>query len=640
MNTGTQTAATPITSGRSQAGMCDRPEGSPAHGRDARCDAAPLLPWLCESPALAMPHDTALIAMIAAGIGLAFVLGLLATRLRLPALVGYVLAGVVIGPFTPGFHADLGLAQQLSEIGVILLMFGVGIHFSIADLLAVRRIAVPGAVVQIAVATLLGAATSQLWGWSWGAGIVFGLCLSVASTVVLLRAMESRGMLDSIDGRIAVGWLIVEDLATVLVLVLLPAFAEPLGGVPPEDAGGLGATLALTVIKVAAFVAVMFVVGRRAVPWLLERVARIGSREMFTLAVLAVALGTAVGAAALFDVSFALGAFFAGVVVNGSDLSHEAASDALPLQDAFAVLFFVAVGMLFDPQIAIDRPLAVVAVVLIVMIGKSLGAFFIVIAFRYPVRTALTISASLAQIGEFSFILAALALSLGLIPQEGQSLIVAGAILSISLNPLAFWAADRATRWFNAHPKLIAALERTPGELAALPAQAQEEQLRDHAIIVGYGRVGGAIGELLAMRGIPFIAIDHSRERVLSLRERGRLVLFGDAARPGVLQLAHPERARLLVVATPDPYQSRAIIDRARAANPAIEAVARAHSDEERGYLEAHGADIALVGEHELAFALAHHALVKMGCGDDAADATVDELRRRHVGELSTPDEP
>jgi CPA2 family monovalent cation:H+ antiporter-2 len=288
----------------------------------------------------------------------------------------------------------------------------------------------------------------------------------------------------------------------------------------------------------------------------------------------------------------------------------------------------------------IDRPLAVLAVVAIVMLGKSFGAFVIVLGFRYPVRTALTISASLAQIGEFSFVLAALALSLGLFPQEGQSLIVAGAILSISLNPLAFWTADRATRWFNARPKLVAALERAPGDPVAIPAEVEDERLRDHAIVVGYGRVGGAIGELLAMRGIPFVAIDHSRERVLTLRERGLLVLFGDAARPGVLQLAHPERARLIVVATPDPYQSRAIIARARAANPSIEAVARAHRDKERRYLEAHGANVALVGEHELAFSLAHHALVKMGCDDDTADATVDELRRRRDPELTASDQP
>jgi monovalent cation:H+ antiporter-2, CPA2 family len=578
-----------------------------------------------------MPHETALIATIAAGIGLAFVFALLATRLKLPPLVGYVLAGIAIGPFTPGFIADSGLAQQLSEIGVILLMFGVGIHFSLADLLAVRRIALPGAVVQIAIATALGTVIALVWGWSWGAGLVFGLCLSVASTVVLLRAMESRGMLDSVDGRIAVGWLIVEDLATVLVLVLLPALAVPLGGAAPDGApGGLAMTVAATLGKVTAFVVLMLVVGRRVVPWLLERVARMGSREMFTLAVLAVALGIAFGAAALFGVSFALGAFLAGMVVNGSDLSHEAASDALPLQDAFSVLFFVAVGMLFDPQILIDRPFAVLSVVLVVMIGKSIAAFAIVLAFRYPVRTALTISASLAQIGEFSFILAALALSLGLLPPEGQSLIVAGAILSISLNPVAFWAADRASRGIASRPRLRAAFERGAPAVAPLPS-AQDAQLRDHAIIAGYGRVGSAIGDILARQGIPFVAIDHDRDVVLSLRERGRVALFGDAARAGVLQQAHPERARLLVVATPDPFQARAVVDRARAANPGIEIVARAHSDEQRSYLERHGARIVLVGEHELAFALAHHVLMQMGCGDDAADAAIDHIRRHRV---------
>ncbi len=580
-------------------------------------------------------HETALIAMIAAGIGLAFVLALAATRLRLPPLVGYVLAGVALGPFTPGFEADVSLAQQLSEIGVILLMFGVGIHFSLADLLAVRRIAVPGAVVQIVMATLLGALVAWWWGWPWGSGLVFGLCLSVASTVVLLRAMESRGMLDSIDGRIAVGWLIVEDLATVLVLVLLPALAEALGGRAPDGASSsLLATVGLTLAKVAAFLALMFVVGRRLVPWLLERVAQMGSREMFTLAVLAVALGIAFGASALFGVSFALGAFLAGMVVNGSDLSHEAASDALPLQDAFSVLFFVAVGMLFDPSILVERPFAVLMVVLIVMIGKSIAAFCIVLVFRYPARTALTISASLAQIGEFSFILAALAMSLGLLPPEGQSLIVAGAILSISLNPMAFWGADRACTWLRARPRLLAALERGSAAIPATPANLEDSRLRDHAIIVGFGRVGGSIGDILASRKLPFIAIDHSRERVLYLREHGVAAIFGDAARPGVLQLAHPELARLLVVATPDPYQSRAVIDRARAANPNIETLARAHGTQERAYLEEHGAKVVLVGEHELAFSLAHHALLRMGCNDDTADAAIDEARR---GRTSQP---
>ncbi|HUF35589.1 MAG TPA: cation:proton antiporter [Gemmatimonadales bacterium] len=448
-----------------------------------------------------MPHPTALIATIAAGIGLAFLFGLLAVRLRLPPLVGYLLAGVAIGPFTPGFVADIGLAQQLAEIGVILLMFGVGIHFSVGDLLAVRRIAVPGAAVQIAIATVLGAGAARLWGWSWGSGIVFGLCLSVASTVVLLRALEDRGLLDSVDGRIAVGWLVVEDLATVLVLVLLPALAVQLGGSGGGAAGGsLVSTLGLTLAKVSAFVALMFVVGRRAVPWLLERVARIGSRELFTLSVLTVALGIAVGASALFGVSFALGAFFAGMVVNGSDLSHEAAADALPLQDAFSVLFFVAVGMLFDPTILIRQPLEVLAVVLIVLVGKSVGAFWIVVAFRYPVHTALTISASLAQIGEFSFILAALGVGLRLLPAEGQSLIVAGALLSISVNPFVFGAATRLSRWIGARPELLARLE---GAVDEPVAAAEGPALRDHVIIVGYGRVGGTIGAALARQDIP-----------------------------------------------------------------------------------------------------------------------------------------
>jgi CPA2 family monovalent cation:H+ antiporter-2 len=575
-----------------------------------------------------MSHDTALIAMIAGGIGLAFVLGLLATRLRLPPLVGYILAGVALGPFTPGWFGDVHLAQQLAEIGVILLMFGVGIHFSLADLLAVRRIALPGAIVQITVATLLGLVVTQFWGWSWGSGIVFGLCLSVASTVVLLRAMEARGMLDTLDGRIAVGWLIVEDLATVLVLVLLPALAVSLGGTSPDGSGGhLAVTLLVTLAKVGAFVAFMYFVGRRVVPWLLERVARTGSREMFTLAVLAVALGIAFGAAALFDVSFALGAFFAGMVVNGSDLSHEAANDALPLQDAFSVLFFVAVGMLFDPNILITAPLDVLTVLLIIMVGKSIAAFFIVIAFGYRARTALTISASLAQIGEFSFILVALAMHLGLLPREAQSLIVAGAILSIALNPIAFLGCDRVARWLNRRPRFLDALEHTGSDVVAVPAEL-DDGVSDHAIIIGYGRVGSAIGEILVRLGIPFVAIDDNRERVLALRERGRSVLFGDAARPGVLDHAHPERARLLVAATPDPYQARAIIDRARAANPAIECVARAHSDDARKYLEEHGADLVLVGEHELAFGLAHHALVRLGCDDNTADDAVAEFRR------------
>ena len=575
-----------------------------------------------------MPHDTALIVTIAAGLGLALIFGLIAVRLRLPPLVGYLLAGLAVGPYSPGFVADPALAQQLAEIGVILLMFGVGIHFSVGDLLAVRRIALPGAAVQISLATALGAAVSHLLGWTWGQGIVFGLCLSVASTVVLLRSLEDRGLLDSADGRIAVGWLIVEDLATVLVLVLLPALALTLGGHPAADstdpaavARSIPAALGITLAKVAAFVALMFLVARRAVPWLLERVARIGSRELFTLTVLAVALGIAVGASTLFDVSFALGAFFAGMVVNGSDLSHEAAADALPMQDAFSVLFFVAVGMLFDPMILVREPVEVLAVVLIVMVGKSIGAFAIVLLFRRPVSTALTISASLAQIGEFSFILAALGVSLGLLPPEGQSLIVAGALLSISLNPLAFAGAARLSRWINDRPALLARLER-PGSAMHDPDPALgDARLRGHAIIVGYGRVGGTIGEALIRRGIPFVVVEQGIEIFDRLRERGIPAIYGNASRMAVLEAAHPERAQLILVTTPDPFQARAVVELARKVNPAIASVVRTHSREEHEYLEKKVGTTAIIAEHELAAAMALHALEICAPADAMAPA-------------------
>jgi len=393
-----------------------------------------------------VPHETSLIFTIAVSLAFAFVGGFVAVRLYLPPLVGYLLAGVAVGPFTPGVVADPHLAGELAEIGIILLMFGVGMHFSLREILAVRSIALPGAIAQIGVATALGIGVARLWGWTLGGGLVLGLALSVASTVVLLRALEAQDMLDSMNGRIAVGWLIVEDLVMVLALVLLPAFAGPLGGQSPGSAAGavgnnLLVTLGLTLGKVAAFVGFMLLAGARLFPWLLDQVARTGSRELFTLAVVALALGIAFGSAELFGVSFALGAFFAGMVINESDHSHRAAADLQPLQDAFAVLFFVAVGMLFDPVILIRQPLQVLSIIAIIVVGKSLAAFLLVRVFRYPVDTALTVSAGLAQIGEFSFILAGLGIALGLLPPEGQSLILAGALLSVSLNPLIFRAA-------------------------------------------------------------------------------------------------------------------------------------------------------------------------------------------------------
>ncbi len=579
-----------------------------------------------------MPHQTDLIATIAVGLGLAFVFGLVASRLRLPPLVGYLLAGIIVGPATPGFVADAELAAQLAEIGVMLLMFGVGMHFSIKDLLAVRRIALPGALVQITVATLLGLGLTTVWGWSLGEGLVFGLCLSVASTVVLLRALEERGALDSTNGRIAVGWLIVEDLVTVFALVMLPALAGVLGtggegASPAAEEVSLLASLGITLLKLAGFTVVMLFVGPRVVPWVLDRTARTGSRELFTVAILAVALGVAFGAAALFDVSVALGAFFAGMLINESDHSHQVAADALPLQDAFTVLFFVSVGMVFDPMVLVERPGAVLLLLAIIMIGKSLAAFGIVLVFRYPLRTALVVSASLAQIGEFSFILAALAVGRGLLPVEGQSLILAAAILSIALNPVAFALIDPVERWFGARPRLLAVLERPPGDLTELPDQVDEEALRDHVVLCGFGRVGSAIGGTLARQGIPYTVVEQNREMVEELREKGIPAIYGDASRPGLLADAHLERARTLIVATPDAYQTRQIIRLARQLNPGISIVVRTHSLEEQEFLLHQGVGMAVMGEHELAIGMTRYVLESLGIEHTQADQIAHAVR-------------
>jgi len=543
-----------------------------------------------------MPHHTSLIATMVAALVLAFALGALASRLRLSPLVGYLLAGVVIGPFTPGYVADLHLAPQLAEIGVILLMFGVGLHFSLDDLLKVRRIAVPGAVVQIAIATLLGWGLARLLGWSLGAGLVLGLALSVASTVVLLRALEQLDLFKTERGRIAIGWLIVEDLAMVLVLVLLPSVARALDG-----SGAAGADLllplAVTLGKVALFVALMLVGGSRAVPWLLARIARTGSRELFTLGVLAIALGIAYGSAILFQVSFALGAFFAGMVLNKSDLSHRAAEELLPLKDAFAVLFFVSVGMLFDPGVLVRSPGAVAAVVAIIMVGKSLAAFALVLAFRYPMNTALTVAVSLAQIGEFSFILAGLGVGLGVLPEEGQALILAGALLSITANPFLF--------------ALLGRLEaRNPAAPATAPVDDVEPScdLEHHAVVIGHGRVGALVTEELARRGLPCVVVELQRERATALRGHGVDAVYGNATAPGVLERAGIAQADLLLVAVPDGFEAGTIVERARVLNPGLHVVARAHSDEAVAHLEQRGADAVFMGEREVARRMIEHA--------------------------------
>lgn len=575
-----------------------------------------------------MPHSVTLITTIVAAFGLALVFGFAAMRLKLPALVGYLIAGVVIGPHTPGFVADLELSNQLAEIGVMLLMFGVGLHFSLEDLWKVRRIALPGAMVQILVATALGASVAGLWGWNLGAGLVFGLSLSVASTVVLLRALEHRGVIDSINGRIAVGWLVVEDLVMVLVLVLLPAISGSLGGnsgVSTDSAGLLG-TLALTLGKVALFIALMLIVGKRVLPWLLWQVARTGSRELFTLCVVAVAVVFAYGAAVLFDASFALGAFFAGVVMRESPLSHRAAAESLPLREAFSVLFFVSVGMLFAPAMLVEEPVRVLAVVAIIVLGKSLAAFLLVLAFRYPLNTALTVSASLAQIGEFSFILAGLGVSLQLLSNDGQSLILAGALISIALNPLLFDVIEPLQSWVRSRSRLARALERADDPLAELPMTVDLNLLTGHIVLVGYGEVGRRIGEALTARGVPIVVADQDREIVEKLRQRDIPAVCGDASEPGVLIQAHIAEAEMLVIAAPEPFRARKMLETARTLNPDIATLVRTYSDQEAELFRNENVGGIFLGEHELALSMARHVLDRLAGDSKQQKSSADDV--------------
>ena len=585
-----------------------------------------------------MPPDTPLVSTIVAGLVLAFIFGTVANRLRMPPLVGYLAAGIAVGPFTPGFVADTDLATQLSEIGVILLMFGVGLHFSLKDLLSVRALAIPGAIVQIGGATLLGLALATSMGWSLGAGLIFGLALSVASTVVLLKALQERHMVESEKGRIAVGWLIVEDLAMVLALVLIPAIASIFGvaGAEIHDpfvdfverlVGPLGlfGVLAVTLVKLAAFVGFMLVVGRRLIPGLLHYTAHTGSRELFRLAVLAIALGVAAGSAYLFGVSLALGAFFAGMILSESELSHRAAQETLPLRDAFSVLFFVAVGMLFNPMILIEDPLPVIATVLIIVVGKSLFAFGIVIAFRRSVSTALTISASLAQIGEFSFILAALGVGLGILPPEGRNLILAGAIISIVLNPVVFWGLDRLRptieAWLGRHARAETEPRREPDLVSPQPAAAavasgpaDDEDDRPervptsktgHVVLVGYGRVGAVVGAALKAANRAFLVIEDGEDAGLAARATGAEVIAGNAASPDVLACANLEGAVALVVGIPNSFEAGQATEQARRLNKSLLIVARAHSDGEESYLRSLGANIIILGEREIGLGMA-----------------------------------
>lgn len=571
-----------------------------------------------------MSHSFSLISTLAIGFAIAWMLGFVMERIKVPALVGYLLAGIIISPTTPGFVGDVGIAGQLSEIGVMLLMFGVGLHFSLTDLLRVKKIAVPGAILQMGLATALGALLSHCWDWPWGQCIVFGLCLSCASTVVLLKGLESRRLLESHDGQIAVGWLVVEDIMTVLILVLLPPLAFMMGASQPEAAAAepLWEIILWTLARVFGFIALMLIVGKRLLPWLLRQVAKTGSRELFTLSVLVFAIGIAYGAAEIFRVSFALGAFFSGMVMRESRYSHRAAMESLPLRDAFSVIFFVGVGMMFDPRILIEQPLHVLAVLAIIILGKGLVAFFLVLLFRYPLHTAITVSASLAQIGEFSFILAALGIQLGILPQEGMSLVLAGAIISIALNPFAFASADFVRAFIKKHWAFARRMDARTDPMSLMPDDVDSEFLRGHIVLIGDGEKGEKILSLLLERNLSVVVIDENRTNVESLRERKINAVCGEASDPAILIQAHIQDAALVIMAVENEITCRKIMETARLLNTKIEAIMPAGTDEEALRLKEENIAVSFVPDDLLAKAIVQFAMERYGRQEEEARIT------------------
>jgi len=561
-----------------------------------------------------MSHNIPLITMLATAFGLALLLGFIAVRLRLPVLVGYILAGIVIGPHTPGFVAHAEIARELAEIGVMLLMFGVGLHFSLGDLIEVRKIALPGAVLQIFVATLLGTWVATTWGWKLSGSLIFGLSLSVASTVVLLRALEAENIVSSISGRIAVGWLVVEDLAMIIAIVLIPPLAGWIDGKPQGVINGnLVEVLGVTLVKVSAFFVLMIVAGRKIFPKILWLITKTGSRELFTLCVITTAITTAFIAAKLFGVSYALGAFFAGMMMRESPLSHRAAEESLPLREAFAVLFFVSIGMLFDPMEILDYPIQVLTVLSIIVIGKSIAAMVIVLCFRYPLNTALLVSASLAQIGEFSFILAAIGVDAGLLPVEGQNLMIAGALISITINPLLFQLLKPLQAWITTRVPFINRMQHSNDPLAALPMTTDNKYLLGQVVLVGYGRVGRHIGEILHKNSIPYVVIEENREAVEELRANKMAAVYGDASDPEVLLQSHVAKASMLIIAIPETFSMHKMIKIARAANAKIEILVRVHNEAEMELLTTENVERIFHGEHELAKNIGAHVLSRYG---------------------------
>ena len=572
------------------------------------------------------PHG--LILTITIALGAAFLGGFVAARLRLPPLVGYLAAGIAVGPFTPGLSADPAVATELAEVGVILLMFGVGLNFSLDDLWAVRWVAVPGAILQIVIATAVTALVVPLWGWTYAQGIVFGLAIAISSTVVLIRTLTDAGLLESAHGKIAVGWVVVEDLAIVIVLVLLPPLAPVLGGTAGASADDLMLRLAITLAKVALFGVLMIAVGTRVIPWLLEQVARTGQRELFTLAVLVVALGVAIVAAFAFEVSLALGAFLAGVAISESDLSHQAAAEALPLRDAFAVLFFVSVGMLFDPSFIVREPLLVAAVVALIIVRKWLVSSGIVLALGYPIRSALIVGAGLAQIGEFSFVLSEVDRQLGILPAKGHDLIIAAAIITITLNSFLFRSIEPIAERLRDLRVVRAFDDRRAGALARLERESAEA-LQRHAVVAGHGRVGSLVTRALQRRNMEVLVVEQDRRVVEDLRDAGVAAIYGDAGHALVLERAHLDRAILLVVALRDPQTSRRVVEYARRTNERIGIVARAHTRDAADFLKKAGANEVVLGEEELAIEMTGYALHRLGVSPQEIALIARGLRAR-----------
>jgi CPA2 family monovalent cation:H+ antiporter-2 len=577
-----------------------------------------------------------LIATLVVGIGLAFVFGAIAHRLRIAPLVGYLVAGVVVGPFTPGFVADQGLATQLADVGVILLMFGVGLHFSLSDLFSVRRVAVPGALAQMFAVGGLGTLVGWMLGFTVGGGLVYGLSLSVCSTVVLTRSFQDRHLMETERGHIAIGWAIVQDVATVLALVLLPPLAASLNsgnGLADFDLGNLVAALTLTFGMLGVFVTLLFLVGRRVIPLMLHYTAHTGSRELFRLAVLSVALGVALFATELFGVSFALGAFFAGMILKESELAQRAAEESLPFRDAFAVLFFVSVGMLFDPMVILNETVPLLVTLMLVLVVSGGTVFMMVRSLGRPLADALVIAAGLAQIGEFAFILSSLGIALNVLPIEARDLILGASILSIFANPLMFTLADRLKARYAPAPAPAAARAET---------ELQPTALKNHAVLVGYGRVGQLVGETLKREGWPLLVVEDATDIIERLRAEGVEVVSGNAAEHRVLLAANLREAKLLLVAIPNGFEAGQIVEQARAANPDIDIVARAHFDAEVDYLSKLGANVVIMGEREIARSMADYARTKIQTATSPAetpDPSAKPVQRTAVSEehVDTP---